>query len=144
MSAEEGPGQELEVLPPDRTVAVQDLVELEQRRIERDNRRTDILMKALELAEVQDKRQFLFHTNRLETRTERERNRFAFVRSVTWVILAIGIGVAALLLAMAFFGTEVQRSAASAMVTNGLIGLAGWGIISGLFRLLRSIASRPK
>lgn len=144
MNTEEDPGQELEVLPADRAVAVQDLVELEQRRIERDNRRTDVLMKALELADVQDKRQFLFHTNNLEARTERERTRFAFVRSVTWITLAIGTGVVALLLAMAFFGSEAQRAAASAMVTNGLIGLAGWGIISGVFRLLRSIATRPE
>lgn len=144
MNTEEGSGQELEVLPPDRAVAVQDLVELEQRRIERDNRRTDVLMKALELADVQDKRQFLFHSNNLEARKERERSRFAFVRSVTWAILAVGTGVVALLLMMAFFGTETQRSSAGAIVTNGLIGLAGWGIISGLFRLLRSIASRPE
>ena len=144
MNTEEGPRQELEVLPPDRAIAVQDLVELEQRRIDRDNRRTDVLMKALELADAQDKRQFLFHTNNLETRRESERTRFAFVRSVTWSTLAIGTGAAALLLAMAFFGSETQRAAASVVVRNGLIGLAGWGIVSGVFRLLRSIVTRPE
>lgn len=144
MNSEEGPSQELDVVRPDRATAVQDLVELEQRRIERDDRRTDVLTKALELADAQDKRQFLFHTNNLEARKERERTRFAFVRSVTWMCLAIGTSVAALLLAMTFFGGEAQRAAASALATNGLIGLAGWGIISGIFRLLRSVASRPE
>lgn len=141
MSAAEDPGQKLEVLRSGREIAVRELLELERRRIERDNRRTDLMAKALELADVQDKRQYLFHTSNLEARRERERSRFALVRSVTWGILSVAAIVVALLLGMAFFGTETQRSAATATVTNGLIGLAGWGIVSGLVRLLRSMAS---
>lgn len=58
--AEPGPEEERSIRSQD---DLQELVELERRRIDRDNRRTQLQEKALELANDQDKRGFNTHQN---------------------------------------------------------------------------------
>ena len=49
------------------------------------------------------------------------------------------VAVTGLTMWMAFFGDDVQRAVAQELGRNGLIGLAGFGVVSGLIRLVRSL-----
>lgn len=57
--------------------AIRELIELEQRRIDRDNRRTDLDRLALELANDQDERQFQYHSRALDAGATSERERLS-------------------------------------------------------------------
>ena len=117
----------------------QQLIELEQRRIDRDNRRTQLAEKTLGFADDQDKRQFEYASKQRqrEDRSEQRRFRLASFLSVgSFLVIAAIIG---LTMWMAFFGDDAQRAAARELGKNGLIGLAGFGVLSGLIRLVRSL-----
>lgn len=117
----------------------QQLIELERSRIDRDNRRTEVQAKALEIANDQDKRLFEFTSERQRLEDKAEQRRFvlgwSFATGV-FVVLAVIIG---LTIWMAFFGDDEQRAVAQGLGKNGLVGLAGFGVVSGLVRLVRSL-----
>ena len=123
----------------DEPEAIQQLVELERSRIDRDNRRTEVIAKALELEDDRDKRHFEFASEgqRLEDRAGRQR--FILAWSLAAGALAALFVMVGLMLWMAFFGDEMQRTMAQDLGKNGLIGLAGFGVVSGLVRLVRSL-----
>ena len=70
-------------------------------------------------------------------RSEERRFRLAWVLSIG--VLVVMVAVIGLTMWMAFFGDDVQRAVAQELGRNGLIGLAGFGVVSGLIRLVRSL-----
>lgn len=138
--AELGPGEKSSIRSQDdQEPSFQQLIELEKRRIDRDNRRTQLAEKTLEFADDQDKRQFEYASKQRqrEDRSEQRRFRLASFLSVgSFLVIAVIIG---LTMWMAFFGDDVQRIVARELGKNGLIGLAGFGVLSGLIRLVRSL-----
>ena len=138
--AEPGPEEERSIRgQDDQDPSFQQLIELERRRIDRDNRRTQLAEKTLKFTDDQDKRQFEFASEQRqrEDRDEQRRFRLASFLSVgAFLVIAAVIG---LTMWMAFFGDDVQRAAARELGKNGLIGLAGFGVLSGLIRLVRSL-----
>ena len=138
--AEPGPEEERSIRSQDdQKPSFQELIELERRRIDRDNRRTQLAEKALEFADDQDKRQFEYASKQQQMADRSEERRFRLARSLSIGALVVIVAVTGLTMWMAFFGDDVQRAVAQELGRNGLIGLAGFGVVSGLIRLVRSL-----
>ena len=137
---EPGPEEERSLrIQDDQEPSLQQLIELERRRIDRDNRRTEVLAKALEIANDQDERLFEIASEKQRLEGKAEQRRFVFGWSfvaIVFVVLAVFIG---LTIWMAFFGDDEQRAVAQGLGKTGLVGLAGFGVVSGLVRLVRSL-----
>ena len=79
---------------------------------------------------------------RLEDRAERRR--FVFVCSFVAAVFVAVVVVTGLIMWMAFFGDDAQRAVAQTLGKGGLFGLAGYAVVSGLMRLVRSLVpNRP-
>ena len=96
-------------LSPANDVAIQELVDVEKRRIERDNRRTSLWEKSIEALDAQDRRQFEYASSTRDANIGLRREQQAFLRRVTWAALAFVAFLTVVLLAFALFGGE-QRS----------------------------------
>lgn len=159
MSHEEGPapdGGELIPAEPepederslrgqdDQEPSLQQFIELERSRVDRDNRQTEVNAKALEIAGEQDKRLFELTSERLRLEDRAEQRRFVFVCSFVAAIFVAVVVVTGLIMWMAFFGDDAQRAVAQTLGKGGLFGLAGYAVVSGLMRLVRSLVpNRP-
>ena len=53
--------------PPMTTEIIKDLIKIEQERIRSQDRRTEVALKAVEASDASDKRQFEYHTQRLQS-----------------------------------------------------------------------------
>ena len=121
---------------------LKDLSEIEGRRIGIQEGRNQVAMRALEVNENSDKRQFDFHMARLATR-ERDGERS---RALASTVLGFGgtavVAVIGLILGMAFFGSPDQKETAALLIEKGINALGGGGILlliaAGLRRLLRT------
>ena len=121
---------------------VKKLAELEERRIAVQEGRNQVAMRALEVNENSDQRQFQFHTERIASE-ERGRSK---AQGLARTVVIYGGGAAILLVAfvmlMAFFGNEAQSSIAMTMVREGAKAIGGAGFLfllaAGVRRLLRS------
>lgn len=128
----------------DQEPSPQQFIELERSRIDLENRRAEVVAKALETMDEQDKRYFEFVSERQRLEDKAERRRFVFVGSFATGVLVVVVVVTGLIMWMAFFGDDVQRAVAQALGKGGLFGLAGYAVVSGLMRLVRSLVpNRP-
>ena len=130
-------------LSPANDVAIQELVDVEKRRIERDNRRTSLWEKSIEALDAQDRRQFEYASSTRDANIGLRREQQAFLRRVTWAALAFVAFLTVVLLAFALFGGEQQRALAAKIVVPGLIGLAGYGVLTTLGRVVKAFSKEP-
>lgn len=116
------------------------MLDVERLRLERDNRRSGITGKSIELADTQDRRQFEYANKALDANLKLQEARLAFLRRLAWVcsgffaILVVG------LLGFAFYGNDAQRTLAERIVVSGLIGLAGYGVITTVTKVVKALA----
>lgn len=131
---------QLSVLPPrSDEQAMREILDVERQRIERDNRRSAVMEKALELADAQDKRQFEFASQARDADIEFRQRHFGFLRQVVVGLGGSLVVIVLALLGFAFFGSEEQRQIAEAIVTPALIGLAGYGVVTALTKVVKSM-----
>ena len=109
-------------------------------RLERDNRRTGVAEKAIELADTQDRRQHEYATAALEANVKIEVDRMAFQRRLAWVGVAVFAILVFGLLGFALYGDDEQRAVAERFGGFGLIGLAGYGIFTTLAKVVKALA----
>ncbi len=121
---------------------IQDVLDVEKLRIDRDNRRTGFLEKSLELADAQDQRQFEFASKTRDDQLELEQERLKFLRTLVWILVGLVSLAVASLLSLFVFGNEVHRAAVAQVASPLLIGLAGWGVISTLTRAVKALTNR--
>lgn len=122
-----------EVLPlaePRRVLeTLQNLVELEGRRVGVQEGRNRVAMRALDLGESADERQYRYHMERLASE-ERQQEKS---RGLARLVILIGGGsvltLAVLVTGMAFFGDEAQSDIALTMVKEVAKALGGAGFI---------------
>lgn len=143
--SDDGTGQDL--LPAETTGTLHqrtldEILDVEKQRIDRDNRRTALLEKSLELVAEQDRRQFEFASKAREDEVALLRDQSSFFRRLMWTLVGVGVVASAALFVLAFFGTDEQRSTASVIATPALIALAGYGVFATLARAMKSITSR--
>lgn len=130
-------------LSPATDDAIQELVDVERRRIDRDNRRTSLWEKSIEALDAQDRRQFEYVSSTRDADIGLRREQHAFLRRVTWAVIAFVAFLTVVLLAFALFGGEEQRALAADIVVPGLIGLAGYGVLTTLGRVVKAFSRDP-
>jgi hypothetical protein len=118
---------------------LQILFDLEKRRIESYNRRTDVARYAIEMNDAADKRQFEYRMAELQADESKSVRRHGLAKNI-----ALGGGIAgaiviALLLVMAFFGSEQQRSIALYIFAILGIGIGGYGAIGTAVRAVSKL-----
>ena len=130
-------------LSPATDVTIQELVDVERRRIERDNRRTSLWEKSIDALDAQDRRQFEYASTTRDANIGLRREQHAFLRRVTWAGVAFFAFLTVVLLAFALFGGEDQRALAATIAVPGLIGLAGYGVLTTLGRVVKAFSKEP-
>ena len=129
-------------LPQKRELDSQQLVlfdqtlQVERERIQSQDRRTEVMMRALELGNAADERQFQFHMENLSKDERLENKRLALAGRIASGIGVCSIGVIAVLVYMLFFGSELQAGSARELIMWVFNALGGGGL---LFVLVRAI-----
>ena len=105
------------------------IIELEERRVGVQEDRNRVAMRALEVSDSADQRQYNYHMERLATE-ERQKEKS---RSLARLVIMIGGGsilaLAAVVIGMAFFGDEAQSRIALTMTKEVAKALGGAGFI---------------
>ena len=67
-------------------------------------------------------------------------DRMVFLRRLAWVCASFFAILVFGLLGFAFYGDDVQRTLAERIVVSGLIGLAGYGVITTVTKVVKALA----
>lgn len=126
-----------ELVPP-----LQAQLDIERRRIESNDRRTEMYREAIQAANDAARRLHEFHTRRLENEENSSQRRHQLTRKIVYWGGASVLLVLALLLAMLFFGDEGQIESALAFLKVLGIALGGGGVLHLLHRVLRWLLER--
>ena len=105
------------------------LLDLEQKRINTTNRRTEVAMRAVEASDAADQRQYDYHIKKLESDDSLERVRLSLGAKGAFGVGGSIILLLSLVLYMMFFGTETQASQARELLTWGFTALGGGGLL---------------
>ena len=141
MSADEiTPNRGESSLPTESTL--RDLLKIELARIESNDRRSQVMAKALEVFDAQDRRQFEYASATRDADLQQQADRLAFLRRVVWVFSGFFGAVMLAILGFAFLGNDAQRTLAQDVVGYGLVGIAGFGVITTVRQAIRAF-TRP-
>lgn len=138
-------GDENRQVVPNRSAEaiVGEIIEVERARIDRDNRRTALMERTLDIADTKDKRQFEFASQTRDAEISLRKARLlGLLRTIVWAALGLGSVVVLSLLGFVFFGNENQRATAAVLVNPALIGLAGYGVIATLTRVPKVLTNQ--
>lgn len=119
-----------------------ELIRLEDRRLDEARRRTELVERALELNDEQDRRQAEYATHDLESRERADVRRHKRTGRALYALIAIAGVVFALLIALSFFGTAEQSKTAIEILKYVASGLAGYGLMYAVLSALRRL-TRP-
>ena len=113
------------------------ILELENKRIEVEREKIEIVKKAIDAGIKSDQNQFEFHIKRLEAseRTENRNNRRYF--RTLWIMGSVFIVFLGFFTYMAFFGEGDQAETALAFLKHLASAIAGYGIISWLISFIK-------
>ena len=111
-------------------------LQVERERIQSQDRRTEVMMRALEIGNASDERQFQFHMENLSKEERLENKRLSLAGKIASGIGICSIGVIAILVYMLFFGSEPQAGRARELILWVFNALGGGGV---LFVLVRAI-----
>ncbi|MDD9885196.1 MAG: hypothetical protein OXU62_11835 [Gammaproteobacteria bacterium] len=125
-------GQEL--MPP-----VDDLIDLERARIDNANRLVDVRRELIAAGDRNDQRHFEFHTNRLEREMAFHHTRHKTYKTVVYAVIIATVATVCFLFYNAFYGEGRQQEYALMIIKYLAIGLAGYGVISGIAGLFRRL-----
>ena len=127
---------------PELVPLIQAQLDIERRRIESSDRRTEAIREVVRVADAADQRQHEFHLRRLENEEHSSRRRHQLTRQIVYWGGASVLLVLGLLLAMLFFGDEGQIESALAFLKVLGIALGGGGVLHLLHRVLRWLFER--
>ena len=116
-----------------------ELVRLEQQRLESQDRRNEIALRAIEADESSDKRQYDYHVSRLESEERKFNARLGLVAKVWLGIGGLTALFALVILYMMFFGTQEQARIAEKLLVWSFTALGGGGLLYAGQRGLRWI-----
>lgn len=118
-----------------------ELIRLEDRRLDEARRRTELVERALELNDDQDRRQAEYAKLDLESRERADVRRHKRAGRALYALIVIAGGAFALLIALSFFGTAEQSKTAIEILKYAATGIGGFGlgyaILSAFRRLTR-------
>lgn len=133
-------GESPHQLPTEATI--HELIETERARIERDNRRTQAMEKTLEVVDAQDRRQFEYASATRDANLQQQADRQAFLRLVVWVFSGFSGVLVLAVFGFAFFGNDAQRTLAQDVGGYGLVGIAGFGVITTVSRVIKAFTKQ--
>lgn len=90
--------------------AFKQLIELERQRVDSNNRRTDVAVKAIAASDASDKRQYEYHVEKLRRGSEERKARHGSAIKFVWAVFALAVVSGAFVVGMLFFGDGVVRS----------------------------------
>ena len=105
------------------------VIQIERQRIESQNSRTEVALRAVEASDASDKRQYEFHKQKLESDERMQKARLVLGSRIA---LGVGAILAVFVLAvlyMAFFGTETQAKRALELLVWAFTALGGGGLL---------------
>lgn len=108
---------------------IERLFDIEQRRIESQNRRWDVASQVIEAADAADKRQHELGLKQLESNERIEKSRLALASKVAIGVGGLVVVTLAVILYMVFFGSNTQAVAARQLITWIFTALGGGGLI---------------
>ncbi len=113
--------------------------DVEQKRIESQDRRTAVASQAIEATNVADQRQYDYHVEKLRRDDEDRKNRHKSGVNFAWAFIAAVVFIG-LFFTMIFFGNDTQQTIATEILRTIGTGLGGFGIcwflLSGFRRML--------
>ncbi|MDE2762523.1 MAG: hypothetical protein OXQ94_01565 [Gemmatimonadota bacterium] len=112
LPAQASPGGQLELWG--------EMLSVERERIASRDRAVEAMREGFAKLDAADERQFKFHIDRLRRDDEFRNRRLTHVIRLTWVGVAVAIGVLGIVLAMLFWGGEEQRATAILLTTHAL------------------------
>lgn len=128
--------------PVTQAQALEQLVDLERQRVESNNRRTDVALKAIAASDAADKRQYEYHVERLRQGSKDRNEQHRAVVKFIWAVLGVTVVAGSLVFYMLFFGDHAQRNIAQSLLTTigTAVGGAGaiWAIKSAVQRLFEN------
>ncbi len=133
-----GPGVPSSLEPQDRAL-VHRFVDLRQTELASSDRRAQVEEARIAAARIQEEHQFHFGQRYQDLLAASQSHTF----KVTWVLLGLLGIIVLLVLAMAFFGAAEQRQVAVTLVRGTVLLAAGYGLRSGVGRLLKESADKP-
>lgn len=130
--------------PPDARdkQVIREVLDIEQQRIDRDNRKTALFDKALDVEDADNQRHFTYATETRNAHLQLQQGQLQFQRKVIWTLLGLMVFVVLGVLGLVAFGSDVQHERVATTGTKLLIGLAGYGVITALIRAFNSLTRR--
>lgn len=120
MSEEAGTDLTTQVNPGGQLELWGEMLSVERERIASRDRAVEAMREGFAKLDAADERQFKFHTDRLRRDDEFRNRRLTHVIRLTWVGVAVAIGVMVIVLTMLFWGGEEQRTTAILLTTHAL------------------------
>lgn len=117
-------------------------LDIDRRRIESQDRRTEVISEVIRAADAADQRQHEFHMRRLEDEEKADQRRHQLARGVLYLGGLGALLVGGWLLGMLFFGDERQSESALALIKVLGIALGGGGALHLLQRGARRLFER--
>ena len=116
------------------------LRDIEQKRIESQDRRTAVTSQAIEATNVADQRQYDYHVEKLRRDDEDRKDRHKSGVKFAWALFIAAAVFIGLFFTMVFFGNDTQQTMATEILRTVGTGLGGFGIcwflLSGFQRIL--------
>ena len=103
-------------------------LEVEAKRIERDNRRTDVMSRAVEAQAENERRLDEGYLDQQRRDAEHRERRWASRTKMTWTGIIFGLMVATVMLWMAFAGDDIQRGTARSLLQILLAAATSFGL----------------
>lgn len=129
LSDEESNGRQL--------VLFDQALQLERERIRSQDRRTEVALRAFEMGDAADKRQFEFHMEKLKTEERIENKRLGLSSRIALILGLTAIVFLSLTTYMLFFGSDQQAARARELITWVFTALGGGGFLYLLQRVGR-------
>lgn len=128
------------VTEPAQVNLFESLRDIEQKRIESQDRRTAVASQAIEATNVADQRQYDYHVEKLRRDDEDRKNRHKSGVKFAWALFIVAVVFIGLFFTMIFFGNDAQQTMATEILRTIGTGLGGFGIcwflLSGFRRML--------
>ncbi|MGE0716409.1 MAG: hypothetical protein AB7P02_13290 [Alphaproteobacteria bacterium] len=119
------------------------LLEIEKLRIDRDNRRTEVLRQFVEMNNASDERQYNAFVAELDAEKAGNERRHSLACRLLGGVGFVVVILSIFLFYMAFFGEADQQVLATRFLTYMLTGLGGYGVLSVLGRWMRRMLEPP-
>ena len=113
-----------------------EMLAVERERIASKDRAVEAMREGFTKLDAVDERQFQFHSDRLHRDDEYRNRQLGHTIQVTWAVLGVVAAALGLVLIMAFWGGEEQRSLAISLMTHALS--VGGSLAVGFFLGRRS------